>query len=60
MIENITSNDSKYCLDIKGDKSIIDICSKNKMYTIKSDILINYKNTLIFINLKLKGKYHRF
>jgi hypothetical protein len=45
MIENITSNDSKYCLDVEDDKSIIDICSKNKMYTIKSEIVINYKNT---------------
>lgn len=54
MIENITSNDSKYCLDIKGDKSIIDICSKNKMYTIKSDILINYKNTFDIYKSKIE------
>lgn len=42
MIENMSYNKSKYCLITTENKKVLDICSSNKMYTIKSDIVINY------------------
>jgi hypothetical protein len=32
------------CL-IEDNKKVLDMCASNKMYTIKSDLVINYKNT---------------
>jgi len=42
MIENLSYNKSKYCLVTKDNKTVLDICSKNKMYTIKSNLVVNY------------------
>lgn len=45
MIENMSYNKSKYCLVTQEKQNVLDICSSNKMYTIKSDLLINYGST---------------
>jgi hypothetical protein len=44
MIESMSYNKPKYCLVTKEDKNILDVCVRNKMYTIKSNILINLSN----------------
>ena len=52
MIENISYNKSKYCLVSSDNQKTLELCSINKMYTIKSDLVINYGNT--FNNQKAK------
>jgi hypothetical protein len=42
MIENMSYNKSKYCLVLEENKKILDMCSSNKMYTIKPNLVINY------------------
>jgi hypothetical protein len=46
MIENMSYNASKYCLVTSENKKVLDMCADNKMYTIKSDILVNYSTSL--------------
>ncbi|MFA5408202.1 MAG: polysaccharide deacetylase family protein [Bacilli bacterium] len=41
IIENISYNESKYCLTLGENQKTLDMCSKNKMYTIKSNLVIN-------------------
>lgn len=41
MIENISYNRSKYCLVTSPNDKVLDLCSSNKMYTIKPDIVID-------------------
>ncbi len=50
IIENISYNKSSYCLTTSENPKILDLCTSNKMYTIKSDIVINYSNS--FNNVK--------
>ena len=38
MIESLTMKDSNYCYTEYKDSNILDLCSKNKMYTIKPTI----------------------
>ena len=45
IIDNTANNKSRYCLINKEDKTILELCSKNKMYTLKSNLNINYSNT---------------
>ncbi|MDD2203285.1 MAG: hypothetical protein PHT75_02005 [Bacilli bacterium] len=45
MIENMSYNKPKYCLLLEENKKVLDICSSNKMYTIKAELLINYRST---------------
>lgn len=45
MIDNMSYNKSKYCLVTSDDKDVLSLCAKNKMYTIKSDLVINYSKT---------------
>ncbi|MDD2490429.1 MAG: polysaccharide deacetylase family protein [Bacilli bacterium] len=44
MIDSIANNKSNYCLVLTENQNTLDICSKEKMYTIKPDIIINYGN----------------
>jgi hypothetical protein len=53
MIENMSYNTPKYCLVIEDNKKVLDMCASNKMYTIKSDLVINYKNTFDTIKNKI-------
>lgn len=50
IIENISYNKSSYCLTTSENSKILDLCASNKMYTIKSDVVINYSNS--FNNVK--------
>jgi hypothetical protein len=54
MIENMSYNVPKYCLVIEDNKKVLDMCSTNKMYTIKSNLVINYKNTFDTIKNKIE------
>lgn len=45
MIENMSHNKSNYCLVSDENKKVLEMCSSNKMYTIKPSILINYGAT---------------
>ena len=46
LINNLANNRSKYCLVIKKNKEILDICKNNEMYTIIPNINGDY-NTII-------------
>lgn len=52
LIENMSNNNPKYCLATSDDKKVLSTCSSNRMYTIKTDLLINYSST--FTNIKDK------
>lgn len=44
ILENISNNRPKYCLVTSENQSVLDLCSLNKMYTIKANLYINYSN----------------
>jgi hypothetical protein len=54
MIENMSYNMSKYCLVTTDNQKVMDVCSNNKMYTIKSDIVIDYSKTLNLVKNEIK------
>ncbi len=53
LIETISNNKSKYCLVLNENKEVLNLCSKHKMYTIKSDLVINYSKDLNSIRDKI-------
>jgi len=54
MIENISHNIPKYCILSKENEEVLNMCARNKMYTIKSDIEINYSSTFNTIKPKIE------
>lgn len=44
MINSIANNRSSYCLALIEQETRLEVCSNQKMHTIKSDIIINYAN----------------
>lgn len=61
MIENMSYNKSNYCLVSNENEKVLDMCSSNKMYTIKPSILINHKTTFtIAMNAIDKGSIIAF
>lgn len=43
MIETLTKNDTKYCYSEYNNSNLLDLCSKNKMYVVKPNVLaLNY------------------
>ena len=53
MIESLTMKDANYCYTEYKDSNILDLCSKNKMYTIKPTInAINYPFLTVKKNLE--------
>jgi hypothetical protein len=61
LIEAVSHNKSNYCLILKEDNDILNLCSKYHMHTIKSDLLINSSHN--FNNIKnniMKGSIITF
>jgi len=54
MIDSIANNKSKYCLVLTENQNTVDICSKEKMHTIKSDIIINYGSPFSIVRNKIE------
>lgn len=43
MIETLTNNDTKYCYSEYNNSNLLELCSKNKMYVVKPNVLaLNY------------------
>lgn len=41
MIESFTNNDVKYCYTEYNNSTVLDLCSKNKLYTVKPTFIVN-------------------
>ncbi|MGI6329759.1 MAG: hypothetical protein ACOXZR_02745 [Bacilli bacterium] len=54
MIESVADNKSKYCLVIEENQNVLDLCSINKMHTIKAELLINSHLTFNLLNKNIE------
>ncbi len=54
VIDNISNNKSNYCLVLKENQEVLDICTENKMHTVKSNIVINYSNSFSSVKNKIE------
>jgi hypothetical protein len=49
MIDSIAKNKSNYCLTLTENQNTLDLCSRNKMHTVKPDIIINISSPFSMI-----------
>lgn len=55
LIDTLTNNKSTYCLNINSNSSMLNTCAKNRMYSIKPNIIINSSNYITEKNNISKG-----